>query len=237
MQERARPFDSLAPAQDSGLAGTVGHSAPGTSGGDLRIWVATPMTMPEDIWIKALAMSLSLVWGFAEQFFAIRNRRENERASQEKDQGSFLWISLSVSTGMTIACLFAFSGYAALRHPHRWELSGLLVMLAGAGIRIQAIRTLAKQFTSRVTVLQHHTLVRDGAYRYVRHPSYLGEIVILVGLGALFANGVSLLAAPLFTTIALLLRIRVEERAMAEHFGQAYEDYRRATWRLLPLVW
>jgi protein-S-isoprenylcysteine O-methyltransferase Ste14 len=78
---------------------------------------------------------------------------------------------------MTIACLFAFSGYAALRRPHRWEFAGLL------------------------------------------------------------ANGVSLVAAPLFTTIALLLRIRMEERVMAEHFGQAYEDYRRATWRLLPLIW
>jgi protein-S-isoprenylcysteine O-methyltransferase len=195
------------------------------------------MRIPEDISIKALAMGLSLVWGFAEQLFAIRNRRKNESASQEKDKGSFLWISLSVSTGMTIACLFAFSGYAALRHPHRWEFAGLLAMLAGAGIRIQAVRTLAKQFTSRVTMLQDHTLIREGAYRYVRHPSYLGQILILVGLGALLANGVSLVAAPLFTTIALLLRIRVEERAMAEHFGQAYEDYRRATWRLLPPVW
>ena len=45
------------------------------------------------------------------------------------------------------------------------------------------------------------------------------------------------MAAPLFTIAALLLRIRVEERAMAEHFGQAYEDYRRATWRLLPPIW
>ncbi len=82
---------------------------------------------------------------------------------------------------MTIACLFAFSGYAALPHLHRWELAGLLVMLAGAGIRIQAIRTLAKQFTSRVTMLPHHTLIREGAYRYVRHPSYLGQILILAG--------------------------------------------------------
>lgn len=195
------------------------------------------MRVVDDIWIKALAAGLCLAWGFAEQFFAIRNRRKHGSASREKDEGSFLWISVSVSTGMTIACAAAFSGYAALPHPHRWELAGLLVMLTGAGIRVQAIRTLAKQFTSRVTLLQDHTLVREGAYRYVRHPSYLGQILILVGLGALLANGVSLVAAPLFTTIALLLRIRVEERAMVEHFGHIYEDYRRATWTLLPPVW
>jgi protein-S-isoprenylcysteine O-methyltransferase Ste14 len=39
------------------------------------------------------------------------------------------------------------------------------------------------------------------------------------------------------TTVALVWRIRVEERAMAEHFGPAYEEYRKTTWCLLPLVW
>ncbi len=37
-----------------------------TSHGDLHIWVRTPMKIPEDIWIKALAMGLSLAWGFSE---------------------------------------------------------------------------------------------------------------------------------------------------------------------------
>ena len=195
------------------------------------------MSIPDDLWIKALAMGLSLAWGFGEQFLAIRNRRKNGRADQEKDQGSFLWITLSVSIGMTIACVFAFSGRGALQHPHGWEVAGLLVMLAGAGLRIHAIRILAHHFTSRVTLLEDHALIREGAYRYVRHPSYLGQILILVGLGALMANRVSLVAAPLFTIVALLFRIRVEERAMAEHFGQAYEAYRRETWRLLPPIW
>jgi hypothetical protein len=48
------------------------------------------MRIPEDAWIKALTIGVSLARGFGEQFFAIRNRRMNGRASQEKDQGSFL---------------------------------------------------------------------------------------------------------------------------------------------------
>ncbi len=187
--------------------------------------------------MKALAVGLSLAWGFAEQSFAIRNRRRDADASREKDDGSFFWISISISVGMTVACLSAFTGTGDLRHPHRWEQLGLLVMLAGTGIRVHAIRTLARHFTSRVTMLQDHTLIRRGAYRFVRHPSYLGQILILLGLGALMANLVSLIAAPLLTTAALLRRILVEERVMAEHFGQDYEDYRHAPWRLLPLVW
>jgi protein-S-isoprenylcysteine O-methyltransferase len=193
--------------------------------------------MPEDLWIKVLAMGLSLVWALVEMLFAVRNRRMSGSASQEKDQGSFVWISISISIGMTVACVFAFSGRGAFRHPRPWELAGLLVMLAGVATRVHAIRILDRHFTSRVTILQDHALIREGLYRFVRHPSYLGEILVLAGLGAMMANAVSLVAAPLPAMIALVQRIRLEERALAEHFGQAYEDYRRTTWKLLPLIW
>lgn len=193
--------------------------------------------MPEDLTIKALAMGLSFAWAFVEMAYAARNRPANRSTSHEKDKGSFIWISVSIAIGMTVACMFAFSGKGAFQHTRRWELAGLLLLIAGAAIRIHAIRILGRQFTSRVTILQDHALVRDGLYRFVRHPSYLGEIFILIGLGAVMANAVSLVAAPLFATVVLLLRIRLEERALAAHFGQAYEDYRRGTWRLLPPIW
>jgi protein-S-isoprenylcysteine O-methyltransferase Ste14 len=193
--------------------------------------------MPDDPSVKFAAMVLSWAWGFAEQYFAVRNRQRTGGDAQEKDKGGFLLISISVTTGLTIAFVFAFVGIGAFRHPRAWEAAGLLLLVAGAAIRLHAIRTLARHFTSRVTLLEGHTLIREGAYRWIRHPSYLGQILILMGFGALLANAVSVVAAPIFTTIALLLRIRVEERALAEHFGKAFEDYRRATDRLVPYVW
>jgi protein-S-isoprenylcysteine O-methyltransferase Ste14 len=194
------------------------------------------MRVPPDQWAKAAVVVLSWAWGFAEQYFAIRNRTRTG-ASQEKDRGSFLAITLSIAIGLTVACLFAFSGIGAFHHPAWWEAGGALLLLAGGGIRIHAIRTLARHFTSRVTLIEGHSLVRNGAYRWIRHPSYLGQILILVGFGAMLANLVALVAAPVFTTAALLLRIRVEERALAEHFGQAFDEYRRETDRLVPFVW
>jgi protein-S-isoprenylcysteine O-methyltransferase len=195
------------------------------------------MSMPQDLGFKTLAVYLSLVWALLEMAYAVCNRRASGSASHEKDKGSFIWITVSITVGMTVACTFAFSGKGAFRHAHRWELAGLLLLIVGAVIRLHAIRILGRHFTSRVTILQDHALVRDGLYRFVRHPSYLGEILILIGLGAVLANAVSLVAAPLFATVVLLLRIQLEERALAEHFGQAYEDYRRVTWRLLPPIW
>lgn len=195
------------------------------------------MRIPEHLWIKVATVALSWAWGFAEQAFAIRNRKRAEQAPGDRDEGGFLAITASVATGTTVACVFAFLGIGAVRHPLWWESAGLLLLAGGGALRLHAIRTLADHFTSRVTLLEHHALIRTGAYRWIRHPSYLGQILILAGLGALLANVVAAVAAPLFTTVALLLRIRVEERVLAGHFGPEYDIYRRETDRLLPFVW
>jgi len=193
--------------------------------------------MPLDFGVKIIAVAISAAWGISEQAFARRNRRAAGPTSDERDKGSFHWITTSVVVGMSIAGAFGFSSVGGVTNVRVWELSGVVVLLTGTAIRLHAIAVLAKHFTSRVTILTEHKLVRSGLYRYVRHPSYLGQILILVGIGALMANVLALLTAPLMTTVALLWRIRVEERAMAEHFGAAYEEYRKATWRLLPFVW
>ena len=185
--------------------------------------------------MKILALAVALAWGIAEQLFARRNRRH--AGARERDRGSFLWITLSVTLGLTLACSFGLAGPGAFAYAWPWQLTGLMVLVLGLELRVHAIRLLARHFTSRVTLLADHQLIRSGPYRLLRHPSYLGQLMILAGLGAMMANWVSLLAAPFFTTIALVARIQVEERAMAEHFGAEFESYRRNTWRLLPLIW
>jgi protein-S-isoprenylcysteine O-methyltransferase len=187
--------------------------------------------------LKIAAIAFSMSWGVVENLFARRKRRTAGASDSECDRGTFLWITVSVAVGMSGAATLAFSGIGEATHAWTWELAGLLTLLAGVVIRLHAIAILANQFTWQVTILAEHELVRRGLYRYLRHPSYLGQILILVGLGALMANGIALLAAPLPAIVALVWRIQVEEHAMAERFGVAYEDYRRATHRLLPRVW
>jgi protein-S-isoprenylcysteine O-methyltransferase len=156
--------------------------------------------MTSDFGVKILAVALSVAWGMSEQAFARRNRRAVGATGREHDKGSFRWITASVVVSMSIAGAFGFSGVGGVTNVHVWELVGALVLLAGTAIRLHAIAVLAKQFTSRVTILTEHKLIRSGLYRYVRHPSYLGQMLILVGIGALMANVVALLAAPLMTT-------------------------------------
>lgn len=185
--------------------------------------------------VRLGVIAASIIWGIWEQRLAIRNRRTAE--GQVKDRGSFFRVYFSVPVGITVGSIFAFSGFGNLTCPIIWEVLGILAAVLGFEIRLIAMRTLAHHFTHRVTILKDHVLIRDGLYRWIRHPSYLGQIIIMVGLGCALANGFALIVTPIFTILAVLSRISTEERALSEHFGTEYESYRRTTARLIPGIW
>jgi protein-S-isoprenylcysteine O-methyltransferase Ste14 len=129
-------------------------------------------------------------------------------------------------------------GLSKVGHIRRGEqliaMSGLLLMVAGISVRWLAIRTLGKYFTGKVSILEDHRLVRTGLYRHVRHPAYAGALMAYFGFGLSFSNWVSLLLIFCPILLAALYRMRIEEQALREAFGQEYVDYIGKTKPLFP---
>ena len=74
-----------------------------------------------------------------------------------------------------------------------------------------------------------------GPYRWLRHPIYLGWVLLVFGAPAM-TSGRLLFAA--VSTAYLVVAIPIEERSLIAEFGQSYRDYQRQVrWRLLPGVW
>lgn len=114
---------------------------------------------------------------------------------------------------------------------------GLTLLLVGVAIRWTAIYTLGRHFTGTVLIRNDHRLVRSGLYRHLRHPAYTGALVAHLGLGLSFSNWFSptLSFVPFF--VAAMYRMKVEEQALTEHFGEEYITYSRNTKRLIPKVY
>jgi protein-S-isoprenylcysteine O-methyltransferase Ste14 len=111
------------------------------------------------------------------------------------------------------------------------------LMIAGLAVRWTAILTLGKAFSSNVAIQESQTIQRSGLYRIVRHPSYLGLLIIFFAIGVHSRNWLGLAVVMVPTTAALLYRIHVEEIALRDAFGAEYADYSKSTKRLIPGIY
>ncbi len=163
-------------------------------------------------------------------------RSKKKTVVNRKDRGSLilLWIMIMVclTAGFNIGAripwtstsqIFAYAGYA--------------VLIPGFVLRWAAILQLKKAFTVDVSINEGQTLKTDGLYKKIRHPSYLGLLLILSGLSVAMANIWSVLAIvlPMFLTVSY--RINVEERLLTQEFGDSYKTYKKHSWRLIPGIY
>jgi protein-S-isoprenylcysteine O-methyltransferase Ste14 len=111
---------------------------------------------------------------------------------------------------------------------------GLVITLLGAALALIAFLSLGSNFS---IVPEARSLVVTGPYRWIRHPMYFAELLMIAGfaVSGLRVTGVIGVVSVLGLQI---YRIRVEERLLSTSFRGAHEEFvSRTRYRLLPLVW
>jgi protein-S-isoprenylcysteine O-methyltransferase Ste14 len=116
---------------------------------------------------------------------------------------------------------------------------GLGAVLGWLGLLLRwwSFRTLGRYFTVVLTTSADQPVVRTGPYRFLRHPSYSGLLLVVAGLGLMLQNWVGLAGAFGLLLVALVWRIRVEERALVAAVGDRYREFAGGRARLIPHVW
>jgi protein-S-isoprenylcysteine O-methyltransferase len=114
-------------------------------------------------------------------------------------------------------------------------LVGPVLMLAAIALRMTAAFTLGRYYTRTLRTAADQPVVRDGPYRFVRHPGYLGTLLMWTGFGLSTRDW--LIGALCATSMWLAYRRRIaaEEAMLVHQLGDAYRDYMRTTPALLPL--
>ena len=105
----------------------------------------------------------------------------------------------------------------------------------GVAIRLWAVLTLRDRYTKTLLMQDNHAIERNGPYRWVRHPGYLGSLLALNGIALASGNWFVLLASLVVTLAAYSYRIRVEDAMLVAALGQPYADYRQQVRALLPI--
>ena len=154
-----------------------------------------------------------------------------------KDKNSITLIWVTIPAAIFAAVFLAHNTPFQLYHNVNFVGVGVALIFLGIALRFLAIYTLGRFFTVDVTIRQGHALKQDGFYRYLRHPSYAASLLSFIGMGYTFNNWLSLLVLVAAVLAAFSYRIKVEERALIQHFGAEYLSYKKTTSALVPFVW
>jgi protein-S-isoprenylcysteine O-methyltransferase Ste14 len=115
--------------------------------------------------------------------------------------------------------------------------AGVLCAVASFRLRWSAIAALGRFWSLHVEIRDNHEFVQSGPFRFMRHPTYFSMILELLSFGLIFNAWPMLLLIPVAFIPVLFLRLRLEEPAMVEKFGDAYREYQRRVPMLIPYKW
>jgi len=134
--------------------------------------------------------------------------------------------------------------------------AGALLLISGAALRVWCYRALGDLFTYEVTIRPTHRLTRTGPYAIVRHPSYTGVLLLLIGSAMVCYGPESYVtscgvwrtplggwvhfwyACAIFSVASLVKRGRVEDEKLQEIFGREWELYKEEVPQsFIPFVW
>ena len=183
-----------------------------------------------------IIIAVSYLYGFFEIFMNLRQRNKSKIA-RSGDKSSLWWLyglitlgyALSFSIGATrIGRIYAWNTFFAI---------GMALAVLGFVIRIHSIRTLNQYFTYSVAKVENHKIIETSLYKFIRHPGYLGQLIIFIGISTSISNWLSILVMMIPVTLGYLYRIKVEEGFMLETLGEDYLNYQKRTKKIIPMIY
>jgi protein-S-isoprenylcysteine O-methyltransferase Ste14 len=189
-------------------------------------------------WPYALIFWAVYLWAFMPETALIWRAQRTVDQNKAKDSGSLqvilmgMWVALFVSFPLAFMKSTQFSASVALPA----FVIGVVLLIAGSLLRRHCWKTLGEFFTGDVQTRSDQPVIDRGAYRWVRHPSYTGGILMFGGIGVALANWVSLIILTVVSIAVYSYRVMVEERALVQSLGDPYVAFMRTRKRFIPFI-
>ena len=147
-----------------------------------------------------------------------------------------VWLILGVSGIGQIVSLIEWA-YFPKHYSNNWLIAGAVFLIVGTAFRLYSIHTLGKYFSSTVQIKSEHKIISAGPYKHLRHPSYTGAYIAMLGCAVFLHSIIGILIFGIGMLFVYHLRIKTEEQTLIENFKEEYLNYRKHTYKMFPLVW
>ena len=180
-----------------------------------------------------------LVIFFVFERFVRKGKETKDMNRTAYDKGSTTFISVAMGAAFILAPISPLLNYFHIADVFniRTGAVGIVLSVAGFIVRYLAFSTLREFFTRTLRKTENHTLVTHGIYRRVRHPGYMSDLLIFIGMALAMGNLITIIAVPVLFLPAYLYRINIEEKMLIDIFGDSYTEYQKTSKRLIPFVY
>jgi protein-S-isoprenylcysteine O-methyltransferase Ste14 len=186
------------------------------------------------VWLAGI-----IVWYVIRYPYARRSRRMPSLVRQNPKLESLLLLISAIGLGI-IPAVYVISGWPKAADYHFREWQGWLGMLV-FGMALVLFRLSHKQlgrnWSVTLEVRDQHTLVTKGVYSRIRHPMYAAFWLWAFAQALLLPNWFAGVAGIVGFGTLFFVRVGAEEKLMLERFGNAYDQYMKHTWRILPGIY
>ncbi len=169
----------------------------------------------------------------------VLKRRSQKAHSTQKSAPNFMVSIIKIGKMSVLGFLLIQTLFLELlpisHNPSGIKTIGLCLYFAGLVTAILGRLKLGDNWVDleEYQVMPDQDLVRQGIYRYVRHPIYGGDLLLILGLQLALNSWLVLMVVPLF--VIVFRQTLAEEEVLARAFPH-YREYCRRTKRFVPFL-
>ena len=161
---------------------------------------------------------------------------------REKAAGQKRVVTASASRWGIVLEMVGFALVWAYVRPVGFEKSAALLIASmvlgppSVALAWVATRHLGKQWRYEAALSEDHELIQTGPYRWVRHPIYASMLGMLLATGAAWSWWPMFAVALVVFLVGTEIRVRAEDRLLAERFQDAFTEYRSRVNAYVPFI-
>ncbi len=188
------------------------------------------------IFFKAVIIFTLTISGLIRGYYELRYRKielvKVQAGLRERFFVKFVGLCM---VGPVLLYLFTdYLGFAAISLPILLRQISCLIMLLNLYYFLRIHMVLGNNWSPILVISKNQKLITNGPYHFIRHPMYASFLIHLVCMLFVSSNWLVGVVGLLSFGTSFVIRLKEEEEMMVEQFGDAYQDYKKKTKRIIP---
>jgi protein-S-isoprenylcysteine O-methyltransferase Ste14 len=187
-----------------------------------------------------IKVGLQVIWLVVLMYWFISGLGAKKVESQESFLKRFVQYWLPLIIAILLLGPGNWFGHSWLRenfieHTNFVGIIGLSTCIIGAIIACMSRYLLGKNWSLSIQRKENHQLIQSGIYKVIRHPIYLGLLLLFIG-NAIIVGDYRGIIAIVIVFVSFWIKLKKEEKLLAETFGNQYAEYKKQTKALIPYL-